>query len=81
MARRLTLPHPTPPQFDVRAVLERVYGVGVEAIHTVNFEGKKKRGQGGFYRRADYKKVFVLLKEPWTPPKAFFEAKEGDKKA
>ena len=44
---------------------------GVERVHTANYEGKKKRDRGGFHRRADYKKVYVTLKERWFPPEAF----------
>ena len=58
-------------KIEVRAFLERVHGVGVERVHTANYEGKKKRDRGGFHRRADYKKVYVTLKERWFPPEAF----------
>ena len=58
-------------KIEVRAFLERAHGVGVERVHTANYEGKKKRDRGGFHRRADYKKVYVTLKERWFPPEAF----------
>jgi large subunit ribosomal protein L23 len=41
-----------------------VYGLEVESVRTVNVEGKKKRSKQGWYRRSDYKKAFVSLKEP-----------------
>ena len=58
-------------KIEVRAFLERAHGIGVERVHTANYEGKKKRDRGGFHRRADYKKVYVTLKERWFPPEAF----------
>lgn len=36
----------------------------MDSVRTLNYEGRKKRGKTGFYRRADYKKVYVTLKEP-----------------
>jgi len=51
-------------QAEVKAFLQSVYGLEVAAVRSANVEGKKKRSKKGFYRRADYKKVFVELKEP-----------------
>ena len=34
---------PAVTKVDVKERLEKVYGVGVERVHTVNYEGKKKR--------------------------------------
>lgn len=58
-------------QTEVRNFLQTVYQVGVERVHTINYEGKKKRRGNYFYQRADYKKVYVQLKEKWFPPKGF----------
>lgn len=54
------------PQAEVKQFLEKAHGLKVESVRTLNVEGKKKRSKTGFYRRVDYKKVFVSLKEP-TP--------------
>ncbi|KAG7670949.1 hypothetical protein KSW81_004377 [Nannochloris sp. 'desiccata'] len=51
---------------EVKQFLEKAHGLKVESVRTLNVEGKKKRSKTGFYRRVDYKKVFVSLKEP-TP--------------
>lgn len=51
-------------QAEVKTFLQSVYGLEVAAVRSLNVEGKKKRSKKGFYRRADYKKVFVELKEP-----------------
>ena len=34
-----------------------MYGLKVEAVRTVNYEGKRKRRKQGFFRESDYKKV------------------------
>ena len=64
-------------KLEVRAYLERALGIGVADVRTANYEGKKKRDRGGFHKRADYKKVYVTLRERWFPPEGFI-AKEGD---
>jgi large subunit ribosomal protein L23 len=58
-------------KIEVRAYLERALNVGVESVHTANYEGRKRRDRGGFHRRADFKKVYVTLTERWFPPEAF----------
>ena len=70
---------PAVTKVDVKECLEKVYGVGVERVHTVNYEGKKKRRGNYFYHRPDYKKVYVQLRERWYPPKGFaVTAIDGD---
>jgi|TARA_B100000401_G_scaffold344533_1_gene242504 large subunit ribosomal protein L23 len=70
---------PAVTKVDVKECLEKVYGVGVERVHTVNYEGKKKRRGNYFYHRPDYKKVYVQLQERWYPPKGFaVTAIDGD---
>jgi large subunit ribosomal protein L23 len=44
-------------QAEIKAFLESVYGLRVESVRTLNYEGRKKRGKGGFFRRPDYKKA------------------------
>lgn len=72
-------------QIEIKRVLESVYGLEVEKVHTLNMEGKKKlnRKSGTFYRRPDYKKAYVVLKNSVSLPKdAFplnaFEAENED---
>lgn len=50
-------------QFDIRAALEQIYGLKVERVNTINYQGKKKRSKDVIYRRPDYKKAYVTLKE------------------
>jgi hypothetical protein len=56
-----------PLQLEIKQFLERVYGLRVAAIQTVNYEGKKKRRKTGYFLRPGYKKV-----EPCSP---FFAGK------
>jgi ribosomal protein L23 len=44
--------------------LEGIYGVQVESVKTINYLGKKKRSKDAIYRRADFKKAYVVLKDP-----------------
>lgn len=49
-------------QLELKQFLERVYGLSVASIQTLNYEGKKKRRRTGkrssaYFRGTDYKKV------------------------
>eukprot|EP00850_Spirogloea_muscicola_P016002 SM000127S26618 [mRNA] locus=s127:36349:37576:- [translate_table: standard] len=59
-------------EIEIRRVLEAVYGLEVEAVATANYEGKKKRGKAGFYRRPDWKKAYVTLRNPVSLPPSVF---------
>ena len=48
--------------------LERVYGVGVVRVDTMNYNGKGKRGTSGPFERRDYKKAIVTLTSPFAFP-------------
>ncbi len=51
-------------QPEIKQILERLYGLRVKSVRTLNAEGKKKRGKHGYYRAADYKKAYVTLEPP-----------------
>ncbi|CAL8468742.1 g8282 [Coccomyxa elongata] len=51
-------------KIEIKQFLERVYGLKVAAIQTVNYEGKKKRRKTGYFLRSGYKKAYVTLKPP-----------------
>ena len=51
-------------QPEIKQILERLYGLRVVTVRTLNAEGKKKRGKHGYYRTADYKKAYVTLDPP-----------------
>ncbi|BBM99732.1 large subunit ribosomal protein L23 [Marchantia polymorpha subsp. ruderalis] len=65
---------PSASKIEIRRVLESVYGLEVEKVNTLNMEGKKKlnRKTGKYYRRPDYKKAYVVLKNPVTLPADVF---------
>lgn len=47
----------------VKKAIEQIFGVDVEDVKTVNYEGKEKRVGVHIGRRAGYKKAIVKLKE------------------
>lgn len=55
-----TIPRVSKPE--LKKYLESVYGLSVATVRTLNYEGVKKRGKHGFFRRPDYKKVYVTFK-------------------
>ncbi|KAL3137728.1 hypothetical protein ABBQ38_004994 [Trebouxia sp. C0009 RCD-2024] len=55
-----TVPSVSKPE--LKKYLESVYGLNVATVRTLNYEGAKKRSKHGFFRRPDYKKVYVTFK-------------------
>ena len=51
-------------QFEIKQYLERIYGLEVSKVRTLNVEGRKKRNKFGFFRRPDYKRAHVTFKKP-----------------
>lgn len=47
---------------EIRAAVEEIFGVKVDKIRTVNYEGKMKRRGRQEGRRASFKKAYVTLK-------------------
>ena len=60
---RLQAQHMCLLQIELRKYLETVYGFSVASLRTLNYEGAKKRGKHGYFRRPDYKKVYVTFNE------------------
>ena len=48
---------------EVKAAVEGLFAVKVEAVNTIRVEGKSKRFRGHLGRRSDYKKAIVTLAE------------------
>lgn len=48
---------------EVKAAVEGLFNVKVEAVNTIRVMGKVKRTRGRLGRRSDYKKAIVTLKE------------------
>lgn len=48
---------------EIKAAVETVFNVKVEAVRTLNFQGKVRRTARGFGKRSDWKKAYVTLPE------------------
>mmetsp|Transcript_48661 Transcript_48661/g.155720 ORF Transcript_48661/g.155720 Transcript_48661/m.155720 type:complete len:129 (-) Transcript_48661:1107-1493(-) len=68
---------------DIKEHLQKLYGLDIERVDTVNIEGKKKRVGQKFFRRPDWKKAYVYLREPVPVPasfKSYLDTLEADAK-
>ncbi len=50
-------------KIEIRKAVEKLFGVKVEDVQTLNVKGKSKRYGRYDYRRSDWKKAIVTLKE------------------
>ncbi|MBP1722799.1 MAG: Ribosomal protein [Deltaproteobacteria bacterium] len=50
-------------KIEVRQAVEKLFKVKVEAVHTLNLKGKRKRMGRFFGWQSDWKKAIVTLKE------------------
>lgn len=48
---------------EIKAAVETLFNVKVEAVRTLNFQGKVRRTARGFGKRSDWKKAYVTLPE------------------
>ena len=48
---------------EIKAAVETLFNVKVEAVRTLNFQGKVRRTARGFCKRSDWKKAYVTLPE------------------
>ena len=48
---------------EIKKAVEDLFDVQVESVTTSTQKGKTKRNRFGIYKRSDYKKAFVSLKE------------------
>ncbi|KAL8476173.1 hypothetical protein ACS0TY_028728 [Phlomoides rotata] len=55
---------PSASKIEIKRVLESLYGFEVEKVHTLNMDGKKKKAGGILFKRPDYKKAYVTLRNP-----------------
>lgn len=65
-------------QFEIKAFLEAVYGMEVERVSTINYQGKKRmvvspQGKPYFKRMSDWKKAYVIFKNPPEKLRAAWE--------
>ena len=50
-------------KLEIKKAVEQLFDVKVESVTTSTQKGKTKRNRFGVYKRSDYKKAFVSLKE------------------
>jgi large subunit ribosomal protein L23 len=56
--------HPQANKIEIRKAVEQFFKVGVTAVNTMNYDGKRKRERtASFGKRADWKRAIVTLKE------------------
>ncbi|RIX32048.1 50S ribosomal protein L23 [Sphingomonas edaphi] len=48
---------------EIKAAIEAIYGVSVTGVNTIVTKGKTKRWKGASYKRSDFKKAIVTLKD------------------
>ncbi|WP_422448648.1 50S ribosomal protein L23 [Thermoanaerobacterium sp. DL9XJH110] len=58
---------------EIKNAVEKIFGVKVDKVNTINMKGKKKRVGVHEGRRPDWKKAIVTLKQD-SKPIEFFEA-------
>jgi large subunit ribosomal protein L23 len=57
------LVHPDANKTEIKIAVEKVFGVKVTSVNTVNREGKRKRTRFGYGRRAATKRAIVSVVE------------------
>ena len=55
------LVHPESNKTEIKIAVEKIFGVKVTSVHTINREGKRKRTRTGFGRRKATKRAIVAV--------------------
>jgi large subunit ribosomal protein L23 len=55
--------HPDANKTQIKIAVEKVFGVKVSSVNTVNRQGKRKRTRAGFGKRPDTKRAIVTVRE------------------
>jgi|TARA_B110000438_G_scaffold100043_1_gene98965 large subunit ribosomal protein L23 len=50
-------------KLEIKKAVEQLFNVQVESVTTATQKGKTKRNKFGIYKRSNFKKAFVALKE------------------
>ena len=50
-------------KLEIKKAVEQLFDVKVERVTTATQKGKQKRNKFGIYKKSDFKKAFVSLKE------------------
>ena len=54
--------HPLANKTQIKIAVEKVFGVKVVSVNTINRQGKRKRTRNGYGKRKDTKRAIVTLK-------------------
>ena len=57
------LVHPDANKTEIKIAVERIFGVKVDSVHTLNRPGKTRRTRFGIGKRKDTKRAIVTLRE------------------
>jgi len=57
------LVHPDANKIEIRQAVEKVFGVTVASVNTINRQGKRRRTRVGIGKRKDTKRAVVTLKD------------------
>ena len=47
----------------IKSAVEKMFSVEVDSVNILNVKGKQKRSARGIYKKSDWKKAYVKLKE------------------
>jgi large subunit ribosomal protein L23 len=56
---------------EIKVAVEKVFGVQVVSVNTLNRQGKRKRTRSGYGKRKDTKRAIVTLSEESKPIEIF----------
>lgn len=54
---------PNATKFEIKKAVETIFNVKVQAVNTLNMNGKSRRTKYGVGRRSDWKKAYVKLQD------------------
>ncbi|GGM51857.1 50S ribosomal protein L23 [Longimycelium tulufanense] len=63
--------HPEANKTEIKIAVEKIFGVKVVAVNTLNRQGKRKRTRMGFGKRKDTKRAIVTLSPESKPIEIF----------
>ena len=65
------LVHPDSNKTEIKIAVEKIFGVKVISVNTINRQGKRKRTRTGYGKRKDTKRAIVTLSEDSKPIEIF----------
>ncbi|HWC79414.1 MAG TPA: 50S ribosomal protein L23 [Pseudonocardiaceae bacterium] len=65
------LVHPDSNKTQIKIAVEKIFGVKVLSVNTINRQGKRKRTRTGYGKRKDTKRAIVTLSEDSKPIEIF----------